>query len=129
MRLILDEQSLTENSIPKHTAIEDEVRILRRQLQERLHPPPPSTTITKMLFGKTCFLDAYKSLDEKEHLLDEAISSGNGDAILQVILFIVKTLKRRHVNRIFQTRPIAVNHYVNYLALRLQLTECTDLLT
>ena len=65
-------------------SVEEELKILRRQSQERFHAPPPSTVVTKLLLKKPVSLECFRSLQEKEALLDEAISSGNGDAILIV---------------------------------------------
>lgn len=68
-------------------------------------------------------------MHEKENLLDEAIKGGNGDAILAIVLFLKQTLKKSHFNTILQARPTAVKHYINYLLLRFQVTECSDCLT
>jgi VPS33B-interacting protein in polarity and apical restriction len=103
------------------------VRLLRSQLRE-LSNPSAHHTITKILLNKPVSLVAYKSLQDKERLLDEAIGSGNGDAILYVVKFLVQTLKKKLVHRILLGRPAAVNHYLHYLTLRLQISECTELL-
>lgn len=127
--MILEEQSMEDFPLPKKLSPDEEVRVLRRLLLDKSHAPLPSTTITRILLGKPCSFEHYKSLTDKEELLDESISSGNGDAILAVILFLVKTLKKAHLNRLLQVRPIAVKHYLNYLTMRLQISEATDLLT
>lgn len=127
---VLDEQSLKETPLPKTISIEDELKILRRKAQETYHaPPPPSTIITKMLMKKPYSLECFRALHEKEQLLDEAIASGNGDAVLAIVLFLLKTLKTKYFNGILQTRPVAVRHYVNHLLARGQIAECTDFLT
>lgn len=126
--MILEEQSMEDFPLPKKLSSEEEVRVLRRLLMDKTHAPLASTTITRILLGKPCSFEQYKSLSEKEELLDEAISCGNGDAILSVVLFLVDTLKKTHFNQLLQKRPIAVNHYLNYLTTRLKISEATDLL-
>lgn len=49
--------------------------------------------------------------------------------ILQVILFISKTLKRSLLQRLLVDRPDAVNVYIHYLFIRLKTNEITDILT
>lgn len=49
--------------------------------------------------------------------------------ILQIILFLTKTLKRSLVQRLLAERPDAVNVYIHYLFIRLQTNEITDILT
>lgn len=83
-QIVLEEQSMEETPLPKGIAIEDEIKILRRKLKEHVHAPPASIVVNKMLMKKPYSLDCFKSMDEKEELLDEAIQCGNGDAILSV---------------------------------------------
>ncbi|CAK9833886.1 Spermatogenesis-defective protein 39 homolog [Anthophora retusa] len=89
----------------------------------------PDITLRKILFGQPYSLDQYKSLASKTALLDSAIMSGDGNAILIIILFLTKTLKRTLVQRILAERPDAVNIYIRYLSIRLQLNDITDILT
>lgn len=49
--------------------------------------------------------------------------------MLQIILFLTKTLKRSFVQRLLVERPEAVNIYIHYLFIRLQTSEITDILT
>lgn len=130
LRTVLEEQSLNETPLPKTISVDEELKILRRKAQETYHAaPPPSTVVHKMLLKKPFSIECFRSLSEKESLLDEAIRSGNGDAILTIVLFLVRTLKKKHFNAIMQTRPEAVKHYVNYLSLRYEIVECVDFLT
>lgn len=127
---VLEEQSMKETPLPKTIAIEDELKILRQKARETYHaPPPPSSIIERMLIKKPYSLECFRALHEKESLLDAAIKSGNGDAILAIVLFLLQTLKRKYFNLIIQTRPDAFKHYINYLQLRYQISECSDLLT
>ncbi|XP_076763004.1 spermatogenesis-defective protein 39 homolog isoform X2 [Xylocopa sonorina] len=89
----------------------------------------PDVTLRKILLGQPYSLEQYKSLASKTALLDAAIINGNGNAILIIILFLTKTLKRTLVQRILAERPDAVNIYIRYLSIRLQLNEITDILT
>jgi hypothetical protein len=47
---------------------------------------------------------------------------------MQVVLFLVHTLKKTLVYQLLQTRPEAVAQYCQYLSTRLQVHELTDLL-
>lgn len=129
LKTILEEQSRNDPALPKNITIEDEVKVLRREHLERMQGAPANVTVTKMILGKHCSLENYKSIKDKEELLIEAISSKNGDAILHVILFLSKTLKKKLFYSILQSYPIALNYFVNYLKLKMQIAECMDLLT
>uniref|UniRef100_A0A182NQR0 Vps16 C-terminal domain-containing protein n=1 Tax=Anopheles dirus TaxID=7168 RepID=A0A182NQR0_9DIPT len=128
LELILQEQSRTEMTIPKGITLEEEVKLLRKKIQEFNYAPTTESVIRKLLLGKPCSLEMFRSMTEKEQLLDEAIASGSGNAILKVTLFLDRTLKKKLFYTLLQTRPEAVHHYVNYLSLRLKVTDCTDLL-
>uniref|UniRef100_A0A1Q3F3J0 Putative vps16b n=1 Tax=Culex tarsalis TaxID=7177 RepID=A0A1Q3F3J0_CULTA len=125
---LLDDQSRSEVPLPKGISLEEEVKLLRRRLQECSYAPSAASVVAKLVLGKSCSLEMFRSLGEKEELLDEAVASGSGNAILKVVLFLERTLKKKLFYRLLQTRPEAVSHYVNYMALRLKVTECTDLL-
>lgn len=89
----------------------------------------PDITLRQILLSQPYSLEQYKSLASKTTLLDTAISNGDGNAILIIILFLVKTLKRSLVQRLLIERPDAVNVYIHYLFIRLQTSEITDILT
>lgn len=89
----------------------------------------PDITLRKILLGQPYSLEQYKSLASKIALLDAAIISGDGNAILIIILFLTKTLKRSLVQKILAERLDAVNVYIRYLSIRLQINEITDILT
>uniref|UniRef100_A0A182JUR9 Vps16 C-terminal domain-containing protein n=1 Tax=Anopheles christyi TaxID=43041 RepID=A0A182JUR9_9DIPT len=128
LELILQEQSRDEMTIPKGISLEEEVKLLRKKIQEFNYAPLTESVVRKLILGKPCSLEMFRSMAEKEQLLDEAIASGCGNAILKVTLFLDQTLKKKLFYTLLQTRPEAVYHYVNYLSLRLKVTECTDLL-
>ncbi|KOX71731.1 Spermatogenesis-defective protein 39 like protein [Melipona quadrifasciata] len=100
---------------------------------KNLHPETssvqPDITLRKILLGQPYSLEQYKSLASKIALLDAAIISGDGNAILIIILFLTKTLKRSLVQKILSERLDAVNVYIRYLSIRLQINEITDILT
>uniref|UniRef100_A0A8D8CME4 Spermatogenesis-defective protein 39 homolog n=1 Tax=Culex pipiens TaxID=7175 RepID=A0A8D8CME4_CULPI len=125
---LLEDQSRCEAPLPKGISLEEEVKLLRRRLQECSYAPSAASVVAKLVLGKSCSLEMFRSLGEKEELLDDAVASGSGNAILKVVLFLERTLKKKLFYRLLQTRPEAVSHYVNYMALRLKVTECTDLL-
>ncbi|XP_055679474.1 vacuolar protein sorting-associated protein 16B isoform X1 [Lutzomyia longipalpis] len=127
LQMILEEQSWHE-SVPRNSP-EEELRFLRRKFQEERTPPPASVIVARLLIGRQVNLEAYRSLVQKTELLDEAIASGNGNAILHVVLFLNRTLKRKILHQLLQSRPEAVYHYTNYLSTRLQIPECVDLWT
>lgn len=127
LKVILEDQMFNEiNILPKNITLEDEVKVLRRQLQD-INYAPVSLTISKLLMGKPCSLHIYRSLKDKEALLDEAIVSGNGDAILEVVLFIQSTIKKKIFHEILRLRPEAVTHYINYLQTRMKLGEVSEI--
>lgn len=79
-----------------------------------------------MLMKKPYSLECYRSFHEKTELLEEAVGSGNGDAVLAVVLFLVKTLQRKYVVKLLDTYAVALNQFVNYLMVRLQVKECAE---
>ncbi|KAG5338991.1 SPE39 protein, partial [Acromyrmex charruanus] len=89
----------------------------------------PDITLREILLGQSYSLERYKSLASKTALLDAAILNGDGNSILIIILFLIKTLKRSLVQRLLVERPDAVNVYIYYLFIRLQTSEITDILT
>ncbi|CAO1409405.1 unnamed protein product [Diamesa serratosioi] len=128
LQLILEEQMIIDDpGIKKSTTLEEEVKILRRKLNEISYCPIP-VTITKLLMGKPCSLEIYRTLQEKEDLLDEAISCGSGGTILQVVMFLKSTLKSTLFFNILKTRKEAINHYINYLKTTMRITESCELL-
>lgn len=48
----------------------------------------PDVTLRRILMGQSYSLEPYKSLTSKTALLDSAVKSGNGNAILIVIIYI-----------------------------------------
>lgn len=127
LQIVLEDQMITEPMFPKKTQLEEEVKLLRRKLNESFYCPV-AISVNKLLMGKPCLLSIYKSFREKQELLDGAISSGNGDAILQVVMFLKTSLKLSLFNQILRERPVAVDHYVNYLSTTMKIGEAYEIL-
>ncbi|XP_055547105.1 vacuolar protein sorting-associated protein 16B [Wyeomyia smithii] len=125
---VLADQSRHELPLPKGISVEEEIKLLRKRLQHYSYAPSTKSTMAMLILAKPCSLEMFRSLREKEDLIDAAIASGNGNAILKVVLFLEKTLKKKLFYRLLQIRSEAVSHYINYMAVRLRVTECTDLL-
>ncbi|XP_070500332.1 vacuolar protein sorting-associated protein 16B [Chironomus tepperi] len=129
LQVILDEEIDNSDSvIPKGLTLEEEVKFLRRKVNEFYYANPAST-INKILLNNSCSLECYKSLKEKEQLLDAAIQSGNGDGILKVLFYLRNTLKPAIFLKIIAPRSEAVEHYINYLKTTMKIGEATDILT
>lgn len=84
---------------------EEEVNILRRQIESQWIPAKVSKTVRLIMLGQPYSLHLYRSLDLKTQLLDEAIKCGDGNAILAV-------RKKRKMNRVFITN----NYFLNDLS-------------
>lgn len=106
----------------------EELRILRRQVQSRWSPPEIDNLLKRILTGQPYSLELYHSLNSKKELLKSAVALGDGDAILMVVLFLSRTLKKSLFHQILSTSPVAVQHYACYLSTRMQIQEVTDLL-
>lgn len=73
-----------EQAPNKRMSPEEEVNILRRQIESQWIPAKVSKTIRLIMLGQPYSLHLYRSLDLKTQLLDEAIKCGDGNAILAV---------------------------------------------
>ena len=74
-------------------------------------------------------MEKYRSLKEKEDLLDCALEMGDGDSILAVTLMIQRSLTNQKFLGILYVRPLAAEHLLNYLMTRFQHQQAMDLLT
>lgn len=116
--------------MPKTISIEEELKILRRRAQETCYAPPSVlSVIRKILLKKPYSLEVFRARHEKESLLYEAIKSGNGDAILTIVLFLQRTLKKKYFHSIMQQHPEAAKHFINFLLIRCQVSEASEFLT
>ncbi|KYQ46906.1 VPS33B-interacting protein [Trachymyrmex zeteki] len=119
---VISEKTLSRNNKSENGRPKTEHKCLEIDVQ-------PDITLREILLGQSYSLERYKSLASKTALLDAAISNGDGNSILIIILFLIKTLKRSLVQRLLVERPNAVNVYIYYLFIRLQTSEITDILT
>ncbi|XP_067630921.1 vacuolar protein sorting-associated protein 16B [Eurosta solidaginis] len=115
LKMLLQEQTLDDRILSKGVAPEEELRLLRRQIQTTFYNPSPEATAHKLLLGKCVSLEVFKSLHEKEQLLDAVLKCGGGDAVIGVLLFLKKTLNKTNYHNVLEQRPQALQHYVSYL--------------
>uniref|UniRef100_A0A0A9ZDE8 Spermatogenesis-defective protein 39 n=1 Tax=Lygus hesperus TaxID=30085 RepID=A0A0A9ZDE8_LYGHE len=110
------------------TTEKEELRMLRRYYESRWSPPEIDSVVTASLLGRPYSLEHYKSLKHKKELLKAAEMMGDGDLILNVILFLSRTLKKKLFHDILGASPVAVQHYTNYLTTVKQISVLTDTL-
>ncbi|KAH8388593.1 hypothetical protein KR093_010892, partial [Drosophila rubida] len=114
LKLVLQEQTLDDHVMPKDVTPEEELKLLRRQIQSTLYSPNLEATAQKLLHGKVAPLEMFKSLLEKQQLLDQTLANG-GDAVIGVLLFLKRTLNSTQFHGILEQRPKALEHYLSYL--------------
>ncbi|EDW53413.1 vacuolar protein sorting-associated protein 16B [Drosophila sechellia] len=115
LKLVLQEQALDDRVLPKGVSPEEELKLLRRQLQSTLYSPNLEATAQKLLQGKTAPLEMFKSLHEKQQLLDTLMAQGGGHAVITVLLFLKRTLNTTQFHGILRERPKALDQYLSYL--------------
>ncbi|XP_012554003.1 spermatogenesis-defective protein 39 homolog isoform X2 [Hydra vulgaris] len=76
---------------------------------------PLIDTVQRMIQGKSCWLEGYRSLSEKRSLLDLAVKTNDGNSILTVIIFMERTLHQSILFTEIQQILIASNIYIHYL--------------
>ena len=79
--------------------------------------------IRSIINGENYYLHHIKSKEDKIRLLDIAIDSCDGDAIITIILFMKQTLNAKIFKNEVSNRTEAINQYVNYLRLTAQWNE------
>lgn len=115
LKMILEEQTLDDRLVSKGASPEDELKLLRRQVQSILYVPTPTLTVHKFLFGKRVSLEVYKSLSDKEQLLDSVLENGcPGDAVICVLLFLERTLKANQFQFLLAKRSKALRHFISF---------------
>lgn len=127
LNLVLQEQTLDDHVLPKGVTPEEELKILRRQIQSTLYSPNLELTVQKLLHGKVAPLEMFKSMQEKQQLLDMLLSHG-GDGVIGVLLFLKRTLNTSQFHGILQQRPKALEHYLSYLRQSSDLSNYIDAL-
>lgn len=101
---------------------------MKKQIASQWEAPPAAATVRAIMLGKPFSLHLYRSLESKSQLLDEAVKSRDGNAILCVVLFLNRTLKKKLFCRLLQFKPTAVPVYINYLSIRFEVKAVCDLL-
>ncbi|XP_074595019.1 vacuolar protein sorting 16B [Brevipalpus obovatus] len=90
--------------------------------------PRTSTLMKRLIAGEEVDICHLKSRKDKVALLDAVIDSCEGNAITTVLIFMEKTLcSKIFVNEIM-TRPVATDHYIDYLRQTNRHRELTDFL-
>ncbi|KAK3774195.1 hypothetical protein RRG08_001330 [Elysia crispata] len=109
-------QSIDKVDVEK---MQQEIQSLKRSLlgakKDRWMKQPVEDTLRRILKGEPFSLEMYKSLADKLALLDQAVSLHDGNAIMMAVLFLQKTVTRHIFTRELLQRPVAANHYLDYL--------------
>ena len=72
-------------------------------------------SVKRMVNGQPFSLEQYKSKDEKLELLDKAIKTHDGNAIIAVVIFLKRTLSEQIFYYELTRRQDAVDQYLAYL--------------
>jgi len=138
-KLISNAAALPEPSISQIVgardinSLETELKLVRRNFaklqNDRFKPNSVVETVQDMIVGRPFSLEGFKSLKEKEQLLDTALEWGDGDVVLAVTYMLKNTLKRSKFLSMMSSRQEAADHLIADLIVRHQLTEVVDLLT
>ncbi|XP_069116674.1 spermatogenesis-defective protein 39 homolog [Argopecten irradians] len=131
-------QEVVSSSAPKGQSSNDrakmaeEIRFLQRSLERAKESGTTklsvSDTVRCIITGEPFNLEAYRSREEKLELLDKAIKTNDGNAIITIVLFVQRTIKPSIFNMEIKKRPVAVNHYINYLKYHYDFEAVVDLL-
>ncbi|GFY42420.1 spermatogenesis-defective protein 39 [Trichonephila inaurata madagascariensis] len=85
-------------------------------------------TIRNIVLGLDYSLKLFKGKDEKFNLLNAAVQSHDGNAILTVVMFLKNTLKRSIFQREISLYPDAINMYLSYLYEDHEVDELSNML-
>ena len=89
-----------------------ELKHIASQFEEKLDF---KATLDRILLDKTHWFDLYKQKKDKLALLNEAVRSQDGNAILAVVLFLRRTLLPGVFYEILLDNAQAFSHYASYL--------------
>ncbi|XP_052768917.1 spermatogenesis-defective protein 39 homolog [Mya arenaria] len=112
---------------------DDEIQYLRTQLQNAekalgVSKLKVEETVKRMILGQPFSLEQYRSKQEKLDLLDKAIATHDGNAIIAVVVFLKRTLKEQLFNLELMRRPVAVEQYLAYLKAHFNLHQYEHML-
>ncbi|XP_064622813.1 spermatogenesis-defective protein 39 homolog [Lineus longissimus] len=97
--------------------------------EDRFTKIPPEDMVRRMILGYSYTLEQYKSLEEKLAFLDAAVRLGDGDTITAGVLFLRATVKKSIFNREVVSRPVAVDHFLQYLKQHNDFGDLADMLS
>ncbi|XP_065919999.1 spermatogenesis-defective protein 39 homolog [Dysidea avara] len=113
------EPSSTRERCKTSIELQTEIDFLKRQIEtfkeQRWKGPPIEETVRRLLCGKPCALDYYKSKEEKKELLQAVINTLDSNCIMKVILYIRATSRIGVLVAIVKDQPVAINHFASYL--------------
>lgn len=113
-------------------AKDNEIQQLKKRLENSYSrynlTLPPDDTVNRILLGQPYSLESYRSLEDKIALLDAALITMDGSAIMATVLHFKNSVKKTIFNTEMQARPQACTLYVNYLRKRHKYTEAIDFL-
>lgn len=115
------------------TRQEEEIEYLREQLQMALRsagtaPVTVKDTVKRIVKGEPYALASFKSKEDKLALLDTAIKTHEGNAIIAAVIHLKRTIKDQIFNLELRKRPEAVDQYLVYLRSHYNLKELEDVL-
>ncbi|CAG0915597.1 unnamed protein product [Notodromas monacha] len=110
----------------KISKLMSELKLVNRKYQDRF-APMPTETVRAIMMGRPYSLECYKTFADKTSLLDEALYSGDGNAILAAVLHIKKTMKRTLLVKALQRRPVAAQHLLHHMKQRAENMEVLTL--
>lgn len=89
---------------------------------------PVEDTIKRIVTGEIYSLETYKSLEEKLSLLDAAIQSRDGNALIAVVVFFQRSVKTNIFLTQIKSRQAAQSHYFQYLRQMSRIPELIEAL-
>nr|XP_027219219.1 spermatogenesis-defective protein 39 homolog [Penaeus vannamei] len=114
------------------SAKDEEIAQLKRRLENSYSrynlTLPPDDTVNRIVLGQPYSLESYRSHEDKCSLIDVALSTMDGGAILATVLHMKNTVKKNLFVKEMQTRSHAAQVYVHYLKQRHSYAEAIDFL-
>ncbi|CAF0707334.1 unnamed protein product [Brachionus calyciflorus] len=108
-KTIIKENTNLKTTLCKTNA---EIRFLVEKYEDK---PDCKEIINRILLDKPFWFDLYRNKRDKINLLNEAIVSSDGNAILAAVLYIRRTLNQEIFFEIIVNNQIALNQYTFYL--------------
>uniref|UniRef100_A0A0N5AJU2 Vps16_C domain-containing protein n=1 Tax=Syphacia muris TaxID=451379 RepID=A0A0N5AJU2_9BILA len=83
--------------------------------RDRYNAADPEVTVSRLRNGEPVSLDLYRSHLQKMNLLEAALSSLDGNAIIAVVLFLKRSMSESLFYDVLLRNPIATDHYLAVL--------------